>query len=257
LAELPTGIVTFVFTDIEGSTRLWELRSQAMPVALARHDAIVRGAIEDHGGVVFRTGGDAFYAAFGCAAAALSAVLAIQLALAAEPWGARGLVDGELVRVRIALHTSQIALRDGDYMGAPLNRIARLLAAGHGGQTLLSSATAELVRDQLPNGAALRDLGEHRLRDLVQPERIYQLIAPGLLDDFPPLRIRGSQPDAQPLPASQQLAGEEPAAGSPIWQQVKMADMPGIDYDAVLERDRQLNRQRRSRKKKTESGGLF
>jgi class 3 adenylate cyclase len=257
LAKLPTGIVTFVFTDIEGSTRLWEQRSQAMPVALARHDAIVRGAIEDHDGAVFRTGGDAFYAAFGCAPAALSAVLATQLALAAEPWGASGLADGELLRVRIALHTSQIALRDGDYMGAPLNRIARLLVAGHGGQTLLSSATAELVRGQLPAGAALRDLGEHRLRDLVEPERIYQLIAPGLLDGFPPLRIRGSQPDAQQIPASQPLDGEEPPTESPLWQQAKMPDMPGIDYDAVLERDRRLNRQRRGHKKKPESGGLF
>ncbi|MFL5802289.1 MAG: adenylate/guanylate cyclase domain-containing protein [Roseiflexaceae bacterium] len=258
MAELPTGIVTFVFTDIEGSTRLWEQRSQAMPTALARHDAIVRGAIENHDGVVFRTGGDAFYAAFGCAPAALAAALAAQLALAAEPWSALGLPDGELLRVRMALHTSEVVLRDGDYIGPPLNRIARLLIAGHGGQTLLSLATAELVRAQLPDGAALRDLGEHRLRDLAQPEQIYQLDAPGLLDDFPPLRTHGKQGDARNILQSQPPAGEDQsAAEQPAWQQVKLPDMPGIDYDAVFERDRQQNRRRSGRKKKTESGGLL
>jgi class 3 adenylate cyclase len=259
LAELPTGIVTFVFTDIEGSTRLWEQRSLVMPAALARHDAIVRGAIEAHGGVVFRTGGDAFYAAFGSAAAALAAALATQLALAAEPWGAFGLPDGELLRVRMALHTSQVTLRDDDYIGPPLNRVARLLTAGHGGQTLFSLATAELVRDQLPDGAALRDLGEHRLRDLVQPERIYQLVASGLADEFPPLRAYGVQMETGHILQSQLPFGEDQsAAEQPDWQQVKLPDMPGVDYDAVLERDRQLNRRRRGqKKKKTESGGLF
>jgi class 3 adenylate cyclase len=258
LAELPTGIVTFFFTDIEGSTRLWEQWSQTMPAALARHDAIVRGAIETHDGVVFRTGGDAFYAAFGCASAALAAALAAQLALAAEPWSEIGLPDGELLRVRMALHTSQVVLRDGDYGGPPLNRIARLLVAGHGGQTLLSLATAELVCGQLPPGTTLRDLGEHALRDLVQPEQIYQLVAPGLPGDFPPLRTHGKQADARHILESQQPDGEDQStAEQPAWQQVKLPDMPGIDYDAVFERDRQLNRRRSSRKKKTESGGLF
>jgi len=259
VAELPTGIVTFLFTDIEGSTRLWEQRLLAMPAALARHDAIVRGAIEAQGGVVFRTGGDAFYAAFGDARAAASAALAIQMALAAEPWSALGLADGELLRVRMALHTSQVILRDDDYIGPPLNRVARLLTAGHGGQTLLSLATVELVRDYLPAGAALRDLGEYRLRDLVQPEQIYQLVAPGLADEFPPLRTHGKDAEALQLLPSRQPAGEDQsAAGQPDWQQVKLPDMPGIDYDVVLERDRQLNRRRRSqKKKKTESGGLF
>ncbi len=158
----------------------------------------------------------------------------------------------------MALHTSEVVLRDGDYIGPPLNRIARLLIAGHGGQTLLSLATAELVRAQLPDGAALRDLGEHRLRDLAQPEQIYQLDAPGLPDDFPPLRTHGKQGDARNILQSQPPAGEDQsAAEQPAWQQVKLPDMPGIDYDAVFERDRQQNRRRSSRKKKTESGGLL
>jgi class 3 adenylate cyclase len=253
VARLPTGIVTFVFTDIEGSTRLWEQCSQVMPAVLARHDALLRGAIEANDGVVFRTGGDAFCAAFGSAVEALIATLQIQHALNAEPWGELGLPQGELLRVRVALHTSQIELRDGDYIGPPLNRIARLLAAGHGGQTLISLATAELVRDQLPDGVALRDMGEHHLRDLVEPEQIYQLIAPGLPADFLPLRLQGSHADSQHSRSPQQLAEEE----QPAWQQVKLPDMPGIDYDAVLERDRQLDRRRRSRKKPTEDGGLF
>ena len=245
MGNLPTGMVTFVFTDIEGSTRLWELHSHVMPTVLARHDAIIGGAINTHDGVVFRTAGDSFCAAFASAWAAFIATLVVQQALTAEPWREHGLPPGESLRVRIALHTGQVVLRDGNYSGPPLNRVARLLAAGHGGQTLLSLATTELVRGQLLADMVLHNLGEYHLRDLVQPEQIYQLVAPGLPTDFPPLRVHGNQADS-PNNAEQQ----------PMLHQAKLPDLPGIDYDAVLARDRQLNR-RRSRKKPLESEELF
>lgn len=247
VSRLPTGMVTFVFTDIEGSTRLWELHAHVMPDVVARHDAIIGGAISDHDGVVFRTAGDSFCAAFGSAPAALRATLIAQRVLASEIWSALGLPDGEVLRVRFALHSSEVTLHGGDYSGPPLNRVARLLAAAHGGQTLLSFATAELVREQLLDDMVLHELGEYHLRDLVQPERIYQLVTPDLPSTFPPLRIAGSQSssiDSQATPPT-------------IWRQDKLPDMPGIDYDAVLARDRQLGRRRRTRKKPPESDELF
>src|SRR5262249_3077781 len=157
----------------EGSTRRWEQQPEAMQAALARHDALLRAAIEGHGGYVFKTIGDAFCATFETAQAALAATLAAQRALDAEPWGAVG-----PLRVRMALHTGAAEERDGDYFGPPVNRVARLLATGHGGQTLLSAAVQELVRDQLPDGATLRDLGEQRLKDLQRPERVFQVVVP-------------------------------------------------------------------------------
>ncbi len=194
MAALPTGTVTFLFTDIEGSTVRWEHQRQAMQQALARHDAILRAAIEAHGGYVFKTVGDAFYAVFTSAPDALEAARAAQQALQAEAWDeALG-----VLRVRMALHTGTAESRDGDYFGAPLNRVARILGAGHGGQVLVSTATQELVRDQLPPSAALRSLGEHRLKDLIRPEHIFQLLAPGLAHDFPPLRTLENRPNNLP-----------------------------------------------------------
>src|SRR5687767_2189754 len=140
MAELPTGTVTFLFTDIEGSTTRWEQHREQMRAALGRHDAILRAAIEAHGGVVFKTVGDAFYAACVTAPPAVEAALAAQRALQAERWDA---TLGQ-VRVRMALHTGAAEQRDGDYFGPALNRVARLLAAGHGGQVLLSTVTTEL-----------------------------------------------------------------------------------------------------------------
>src|SRR5581483_411596 len=131
---LPTGIVTFLFTDIEGSTRLWEQHPEAMRSALARHDALLRSAIESYNGVVFKTVGDAFCAAFSTAPEALAAALAAQQALHAQDW-----TDVGGIRARMALHTGNAEERDGDYFGQPLNRVARLLAIGHGGQVLLSA----------------------------------------------------------------------------------------------------------------------
>src|SRR6185295_6687444 len=175
MADLPGGTVTFLFTDIEGSTQLWEQHPQAMPAALARHDAIVRGAIESHAGVVVKTTGDGAHAAFATVPDALAAALAIGRAMEAEEWGALG-----ALRVRMVLHTGITEERDGDYFGPPLNRAARLLAVCHGDQILLSRATQELVCDTLPPAVQLRDLGTHRLKDLTRPEHIFQVVAPDL-----------------------------------------------------------------------------
>ena len=175
MAVLPTGTVTFLFTDIEGSTRLWERDASAMRFALSRHDGILRSAVEDRGGFVFKTVGDAFCCAFSSAPEALGAAISAQRALHDEGWGEEG-----VIRIRMALHTGAVDEQGGDYFGPALNRVARLLSAGHGGQTLLSLATQELVRDALPDGARLEDLGEKRLKDLFRPERVFQITTPDL-----------------------------------------------------------------------------
>jgi len=194
---LPAGTVTFLFTDIEGSTRLWETQQTAMRAALARHDALLHSTIRYHRGHVFKTVGDAFCAAFHTAPDAVAAALEAQRALAAEPWP-----EAARLRVRMALHSGAAELRDGDYFGAPLNRVARLLAAGHGGQTLLSESTHDLCRDQLPPLATVKPLGEHGLKDLARREAVFQLGHADLGQAFPPLRAI-----AGPLPA--------PATGTP------------------------------------------
>src|SRR5579859_3187346 len=152
---------TFLFTDIQGSTRLWEQEPAAMHVALARHDSLVRAAIEAQQGLIFKTVGDGFYSAFAHPLAALVAALTAQRALQQERWPTTS-----PLQVRMALHSGPADRRDGDYVGPALNRVDRLLAAGHGGQILLSAATADSVRAQLPAGVTLRDLGERRLKDL-------------------------------------------------------------------------------------------
>ena len=181
--ELPRGTVTFLFTDVEGSTARWERDPAAMRAAVERHLSLVREAVEAHGGVLYNAAGDAAQAAFPGAAAAVAAALDAQRALLAEDWGPAG-----PLRVRMALHAGEAEPGRGGYLAPALNRLGRLLAAGHGGQVLLSAAAADLVRDQVPGGAALRDLGEHRLRDLPGPERIFQLVHPALPAQFPPLR---------------------------------------------------------------------
>jgi len=190
---LPSGTVTFLFTDIEGSTRLWDEQPKSMGSALARHDELLRAAIEDHDGYVFKTIGDAFCAAFHTAPSALNAGLQAQISLLSEPWP-----DAIKVRVRMAIHTGAAELRDSDYFGPPLNRIARLLSTGHGGQMLLSLATEELVRDSLPNRVSLLDLGEHRLRDLSRPESVFQLLHPDLSNEFPALKSLDRFPNNLP-----------------------------------------------------------
>lgn len=208
MAGPPTGTVTFLFTDIAGSTRLWEDHPEAMRSVLARHDALVRTAIEDHGGHVFKTIGDAFCAAFALAPDALGAALTAQQALMREAWPP----ETGALRVRMALHIGGAQERDGDYFGPPLNRVARLLSAAHGGQVLLSLAAQELVRDDLPVGASLQDLGPHRLKDLTRAEQVFQLFAPGLPVDFPPLRTLDNRPNNLPRQPTPLLGREEELA---------------------------------------------
>ena len=182
---LPSGTVTFLFTDIEGSTRLWDERPEAMRPALARHDEVLRLAIEGHGGYVFQTAGDGMAAAFQRSADAVTAALDAQRALLAEPWP-----EGADLRVRMGLHTGEAEERDGTYFGGPLNRAARIMAAGHGGQVLLSATTAALVGGT----ERLADLGEHTFAGLSGPERVYQ-VGEG---SFPPLRSLGGVPSNLP-----------------------------------------------------------
>ncbi len=193
MADWPSGTVTFLFTDVEGSTRLWEEHSEAMQGALARHDQILREAIEGNDGHVVKTTGDGFHAAFATAADAVLAAVSGQLALAREPWGAPG-----PLLVRIGVHTGPAQRRDGDYYGPAVNRAARLMSAAHGGQIVVSRATEELARDRVGPDATLLDLGEHRLRDVAQPERIFQVEHPGLRPIFPALNsldaVRGNLP---------------------------------------------------------------
>jgi class 3 adenylate cyclase/tetratricopeptide (TPR) repeat protein len=182
-APVPTGTVTFLFTDIEGSTQRWDRYRAAMQEAVRLHDRIVRDAISACGGLVFKTVGDAFCAAFAVPESAAAAALDAQLALAAADFSA---VDG--LRVRMAINTGTADERDGDYFGPTVNRVARLLSLGHGGQVLLSGISAGLVRENPPPDATLADLGAHALKDLKGHETVYQLLAPGLQRDFPALR---------------------------------------------------------------------
>ena len=191
----PAGTVTFLSTDIEGSTTRWEHAPEAMQVALARHDALLRAAIAAHEGVVVQTGGDSFVAAFATAPAALLAALQAQRALQTEPWPPP--LAG--LPVRMALHTGTTGEQVSDYHTEYiLNRLARLLAAGHGGQILLSRLTWELVRTDPPAGITARSLGAPRLKDLVEPLPIFQLVAPDLPTDFPPLRTLDRYPHNLP-----------------------------------------------------------
>ena len=194
--NLPSGTVTFLFTDIESSTKLWEQYPEAMKAALARHDAILHEVVEAHHGRIIKTMGDGIHAVFDTATSGVAAALAAQRALFAEKWEG---IKSQVVRVRMGLHTSEAEARAGDYYGPALNRAARLMSIGYGGQTLLSTTTADLVRDQLPVGASLRDLGEHRLKDLVHSEHVYQLIHPDLPADFPPLKSLNIFPNNLPV----------------------------------------------------------
>ena len=193
MTTLPAGTVTFLFTDLEASTRLWEEHPDAMHGALARHDEILRGAIAAHEGHVVKTTGDGFHAAFADASSAARAAVDAQVALAREAWGD----TGEL-RARIGIHTGPAQQRDGDYYGTALNRAARLMSVAHGGQIVVSLATEELLAGSLDADTALVDLGVHQLRDLAAPVQVFQLVHPGLRRDFPPLRsldaYRGNLP---------------------------------------------------------------
>ena len=208
-ADLPTGTVTFLFTDIEGSTALWERDRVAMREAVARHLAILQNLITAHHGVLYKT-----HRRWHPSRLHLRRRRAT--GGPGEPTRAPGRRPGPSppgpLRVRMALHTAAAEPLHGDYLAPGLNRLARLLAAGHGGQMLLSLATQELARDALPAGVTLRDLGEHPLRDLYRPERVFQLLHPDLPADFPPLRTLATRPNNLPLQPTPFLGREEQVA---------------------------------------------
>ncbi len=201
-SKLPSGTITFLFSDIEGSTHLWEDDHAVMQSAVRRHDVVMRSAITANEGCVFKTVGDAFCAAFALPGDAVAAALEAQRALALEG-------SGDQIRVRMALHTGTADERDGDYFGPTLNRVARLLAIGHGGQVLISAVTSELMQDKMPPKVTLEDLGAHRLRDLARPEHVYELRAPDLPNGFPPLRSLDALPNNLPLQLTSFVAREK------------------------------------------------
>jgi predicted ATPase/class 3 adenylate cyclase len=196
MANFPSGTVTFLFTDIEGSTALWERDSQAMAAAVERHLDLLDAAIAEHGGYRYQTVGDGVQAAFATAFDALAAAVRAQQLIATEPWS---LPDP--IQVRMALHAGEATPDSaGDYHQVPaLNRLSRLLAVAHGGQIVLSAAARALVGDALPPSVTLHDLGEYRLRDLLEPERIWQVLAPGLESSFPPPRTLESHETNLPM----------------------------------------------------------
>jgi len=199
-SDLPTGTVTFLLTDVEGSTKLWEAGADDTAATIARHYELLDAAVTLHGGVrpVEQGEGDSVVAAFSQASDAVAAALDVQRAFAQEVWP-----EGGEVRVRIALHTGEIRLRDaGNYFGPTIIRCARMRTIGHGGQTLISDTTRDLVIDALPDEAELRDLGTHRLKDLGRAERIWQLVHPEVPHDFPPLRSLGTLPTNLPAQVS-------------------------------------------------------
>jgi predicted ATPase/class 3 adenylate cyclase len=192
--EWPRGTVTFLFTDIEGSTLLLQSAPAAYPGLLERHRELVRTAMALHGGRVFGSEGDALFVAFGDASAAVRAAAAAQVALAAERWP-----DDHTIRVRMGIHTGDALFTGDDYVGLSLHQVARITAAGHGGQILISVATRTLLPATLPDGLELEDLGEHRLKDLARAENLFELIVPGLPRAFPPLRSLTNRPNNLPI----------------------------------------------------------
>jgi predicted ATPase/class 3 adenylate cyclase len=191
---LPTGTVTFLFTDIEGSTRLVQSLGDSYGEVLARHCRIMRDAIARAGGTELGTEGDSFFAVFPRAADGLEATVAAQRALGEQAWP-----NGVEVRVRMGLHTGEGKLGGDNYLGIDVHRAARIAAAGHGGQVLVSDATRSLVERDLPSGISLRELGAHRLKDLASPERLFQVVVPGLLTEFPALRTLDARANNLPV----------------------------------------------------------
>ena len=195
-ATLPSGTMTFLITDVEGSTRRWDRHPDEMREAMAIHDRVLGAAIRDHGGTQVESGreGDSVLAVFARATDALACALDIQTELAAQTWPA-----GADLHLRVAIHSGEAELRGGHYFGPTVYRCARVLATGHGDQVLVTQATHDLVLDSPREGASLRDLGPHRLRDLERPERIFQLEARGLRSDFPPLKSMDPQRHNLPI----------------------------------------------------------
>jgi class 3 adenylate cyclase len=196
MSELPSGTLTVLHTDVEASTLLTVHLGDRYPEVLATHCALLRAGFAAHEGHEVDTQGDSFFVVFPRATQAVAAAVAIQRALAAESWP-----EGGTVRVRIGMHTGEPIRTAAGYTGLDVIRGARIKEAGHGGQVLLSKATAALIEDALIEGLSLRDLGAHRLKGLPRPERIFQLIIPDLPVDFPPLQSLDTRGRARPGPA--------------------------------------------------------
>jgi predicted ATPase/class 3 adenylate cyclase len=205
--DLPRGQVTFLFTDLVGSTQLWELNPDAMQAALARHDELLKRAITGHQGRIVKTTGDGIHAAFASPLDAVSAAIEGQKRLQAEAWGEIG-----LLLVRMGLHTGESQFREGDYYGSTLNRAARIMAIGHGGQILLSTALQALLQNYSSLPFQMLDQGEHRLKGLRRPEKIYQLLHPDLPAKFPPLDSFGAIPNNLPLQTAEFIGREREMA---------------------------------------------
>jgi predicted ATPase/class 3 adenylate cyclase len=226
VTTLPTGTVTFLFTDLETSTRLWEEQPEAvMRDALARHDTILRRAIDRHHGALLSSMGDGVAAVFASAPDAVAAAFEVQCELASAEAGAPA-----LLRARMGLHTDEGRLRaPGEYVNRPLNRCARLMAVAHGGQVLLSDATAIVVRRSLPADVELIDLGEHRLRDLAEPVRLFQMAHPLLRTDFPPPRSLTTTPGNLPVQVTSFLGREADSARvAAVMDQVRVVTLTGV-----------------------------
>jgi len=204
MTEPATGVVTFLLTDIEGSTRMWEQTPEAMKTDLARHDQLLTRIIDERGGHLFKHTGDGVLALFGAPSQAVAAALTAQIALADQVWS-----SGANLKARMAIHTGEAEERNGDYFGPAVNRAARLLDATHGGQVLISESTAGLIQDSMADGTSLIDLGEHRLKDLARAGRIYQLSHPSLEGAFPSLRSLEALPNNLPVQLTSFIGRED------------------------------------------------
>ena len=219
MAERPTGIVTFVFTDIEGSTDLLQTLGDGYRAVQERHDEIIQAAITAEGGHVVRTEGDAFFVTFHNPIEAVRAVVAAQRDLAGYDWP-----SAEPLHVRMGLHTGHGVLGGGDYIGIDVNRAARIAAAANGGQILVSEATRAMVQYDLPDGVALRDLGQHRLKDIAHPEHLFDVVIDGLPERLPADQIARR-------PAQQPAACNSPASwAGPTRSRRPCSCSPSIDW---------------------------
>ena len=205
-SDLPTGLITYLFTDVQGSTTLWQQFPQEMTDVMARHDSMMRSAVEENRGSVVRPRGegDSIFAVFPRATDAIGAACSAQQLLQRETWP-----EGIAISVRMAIHTGESELREHDYYGATVNRCARLRSIAHGGQILISEATAQLVRDNLSEEISLRDMGSHRLKNLQRAEQVFQLVHPGLPADFPALVSLDSHPNNLPVQMTSFIGREE------------------------------------------------
>jgi predicted ATPase/class 3 adenylate cyclase len=223
MGGLPAGTVTFLFTDIEGSTRLLQRLGRGYVGVLEDHRRLLRRAFADHGGVEVKSEGDGFFVAFARAADGVAACLAAQLAVASHAWP-----EGAEVRVRMGLHTGEAVPSEGDYTALAVHQAARITAAGHGGQVLLSEVTRQLVAGELPDDTGLCELGEHRLKDFETPQRLFQLCQPGLPDQFPPLRTDLVPTNNLPVPRTSFVGrGEELAEVGKLLESTRLMTVTG------------------------------